>query len=277
MQIHSDSSNTGTPIMADNNLSLFKPKHPFTIDADDFLIKIAETPEDIHKAQKLRHQIFIEEGLGRTNESGLDFDEYDQLADHLMIIDKASGDAVGTYRLIHSQHSRKFYSQSEFNLDGFLKTEGIKLEMGRACTHSQFRNGRTMDLLWQGLSHYILISNVRYLFGCSSVDTTEAETMFSMLKSLYNHAQLKTDYGIHPIGNFIWPDAEKIFARSEPMNGYKKELPPLLRSYLHAGSFVHGMPAYDKDFLCFDLLTILDLKELNEKFAQRYGPFPKYD
>lgn len=264
-------------VMSGNNLSLFKPKHPFKIDADDFQIKIAENEADIHKAQKLRHQIFLEEGLGVSHETGLDFDEYDQLADHLMIIDNASGDAVGTYRLIHSQHSKKFYSQGEFNLDHFLKIDGIKLEMGRACTHANFRNGRTMDLLWQGLSHYILISNVRYLFGCSSVDTTEPDTMFSMLKSLYNHAQLKNNYGIHPIGAFVWPEAEKLFARAEPMNGYKKELPPLLRSYLHAGSFVHGMPAYDKDFACFDLLTILDLKELNEKFAQRYGPFPKYD
>jgi len=264
-------------VMPGNNLSNFKPKFPFTIDAEDFQIKIAETEADIHKAQKLRHQIFLEEGLGLSHETGLDFDEYDQLADHLMILDNATGDAVGTYRLIHSNFSGKFYSQNEFDLSGFLKIDGVKLEMGRACTHSLFRNGRTMDLLWQGLSHYILIANVRYLFGCSSVNTTEPDTIFSMIKSLYNHAQLKTDYGIHPIGAFEWPEAEKLFARAEPMNGYKKELPPLLRSYLHAGSFVHGMPAYDKDFLCYDLLTILDLKQLNEKFAQRYGPFPKYE
>ncbi len=264
-----------TPIMPNNNLSLFKPKYAFEIDAEDFLIKIAETPEDIRKAQKLRHQIFLEEGLGRSHETGLDFDEYDQLADHLMIIDKATGDAVGTYRLIHSGHSQRFYSQSEFFLDEFLKIDGIKLEMGRACTHSEFRNGRTMDLLWQGLSKYIQISGVRYLFGCSSVDTTDPEIMFSLLKSLYTHSHLKTNFGIHPVGDFVWPEAEKIFARSEPMNGYKKELPPLLRSYLNAGSFVHGMPAYDKDFECFDLLTILDLSELNAKFAARYQPYTK--
>lgn len=259
-----------------NNLDHFKPKFPFTIAAEDFLIKIASTPDDIHKAQKLRHEIFLEEGLGRTHETGLDFDEYDQLADHLMIIDNATGNAVGTYRLIHSNHSNRFYSQSEFDLSGFLKIDGIKLEMGRACTAAQFRNGRTMDLLWQGLSHYILVSNVRYLFGCSSVDTTDPQVMFSMLKSLANHEQLKTHYGIHPLGAFNWPGADELFSQAPPMNGYKKELPPLLRSYLHAGSFVHGMPAYDKDFSCFDLLTILDLKELNDKFAARYGPFPTY-
>ena len=79
-----------------------KPKWTLTIEADDFIVKIAESPEDIIKAQKLRHKIFLEEGLGQTHESGLDFDAYDSIADHLMIIDRKSGDAVGTYRLIHS-------------------------------------------------------------------------------------------------------------------------------------------------------------------------------
>ena len=54
------------------------------------------------------------------------------------------GDAVGTYRLIHSHYSTKFYSQNEFDLTRFLQIDGVKLEMGRACTHAQFRNGRTM-------------------------------------------------------------------------------------------------------------------------------------
>lgn len=260
-------------IMSTNDLSLFRPKYPFEIEAEDFLIRVASTVDDIKKAQKLRHKIFLEEGLGTSHESGLDFDEYDQLADHLMIIDKTSGEAVGTYRLIHSQHSKKFYSQSEFSLDAFLAIDGIKLEMGRACTHMDFRNGRTMDLLWQGLSHYIIISKTRYLFGCSSVNTTDPTVMFSMLKSLHNHEQLKLEYDISPLPKYNWPHSEDLFKQAQPMSGYKKELPPLLRSYLHAGSFVYGLPAYDKDFLCFDLLTILDLKQLNEKFNARYGPF----
>jgi len=257
-----------------NNLSRFKPKYPFTIEAEDFIIKIADTAEDINKAQKLRHKIFLEEGLNRSHETGLDFDEYDQIADHLMIIDKTSGEAVGTYRLISSRFSQKFYSQGEFNLDHFLKTGGAKLEMGRACTHMDFRNGRTMDLLWFGLSRYIRESRTLYLFGCSSVVTQDENVMFSMLKSLQKHDQLKFDHGIHPIGNFVWPNSQQLLDKAQPMDGFKKELPPLLRSYLHAGSFVHGMPAWDVDFLCYDLLTILDLRNLNPKFDARYGPFP---
>jgi putative hemolysin len=252
---------------------IYKAKYPFLIESDGFDIKIASTVDDIIKAQQLRHQVFLEEGLGQSHETGLDFDDYDKIADHLMIIEKSTGKAVGTYRLINTQFSSQFYSQGEFHLDHFLNIEGIKLEMGRACTHADFRNGRTMDLLWQGLSKYIQISNTRYLFGCSSVNTQDAQYMFSVMKSLQKDERLKLDYGIHPIESFDWPDSRGLFTKAEPLPGYTKELPPLLRSYLNAGSFVYGMPAYDKDFLCFDLLTILDLRTLNKKFAARYGPF----
>jgi putative hemolysin len=248
-----------------------KPKWNLSIEADDFIVKIAESSEDIVKAQKLRHKIFLEEGLGQTHESGLDFDAYDSIADHLMIIDRKSGDAVGTYRLIHSSEAPRFYSQTEFYLDEFLQIDGAKLEMGRACTHMDFRNGRTMDLLWQGFSQYISLSKTRYLFGCSSVKTTDGLYMFSMMKSLAENEQLKWDFNIYPIPGFQWPNAQAIFDTASPMKGYTKELPPLLRSYLNAGSFVYGLPAYDKDFLCFDLLTILDLQKLNKKFQARYN------
>lgn len=249
----------------------YQPKFTFQIETENFLIKVAETEKDIKKAQKLRHEIFLEEGLGRSHETGLDFDDYDQVADHLMIIDKRSNNAVGTYRLINSQFSNIFYSQNEFHLDDFLKTPGAKLEMGRACTHSQYRNGHTMDLLWQGLSKYITISKTRYLFGCSSVNTTNPKVMFSLLKSLHQKEQLKMQHSIYPIGKYKWPDDVNLFKKAEPLPGYVKELPPLLRSYLHAGSNVYGMPAFDEDFACFDLFTILDLTKLNKKFQARYN------
>jgi putative hemolysin len=254
-------------------LTSFKPKCPFTIVNEDFIIHIADNGEDIRQAQKLRHQVFLEEWQGKSHESGLDFDDYDAVADHLMIIDQASKQLVGTYRLISSKFTDKFYSQSEFDLHGFLnQAQGNKLEMGRACTHKDFRNGRSMDLLWQGIAKYIALTQTRHLFGCSSVTTSDPAVMFSMLKSILDKNQLKFEYDIHPQAKYTWPNSKTLLAEAPHMDGYAKQLPPLLRSYLHAGSFIYGMPAYDKEFSCFDLLTILDLKALNKKFYARYAP-----
>lgn len=254
------------------DFSLFKQKVPLLIDTDDFIVKTAENKDEILKAQKLRHDIFLEEWQGKTHESGLDFDDYDVIADHLMIIDKKTQEIVGTYRLIHSQFSTKFYSQTEFVLDDFIKIEGSKLEMGRACTHKEYRNGRSMDLLWQGLALYIAKTNTRYLFGCSSVTTNNYSLMFSMAKSIYNDERLKFDYGIRPVPDFTCANEQDLFDKALPLEGYTRQLPALLRSYLQAGSFVYGMPAFDRDFDCFDLFTILDLTVLNKKFKSRYEP-----
>ncbi len=96
--------------------------------------------------------------------------------------------------------------------------------------------------------------------------------MFSLLKSLQQNEKLKLEFGIQPIKQYIVPHSEELLTQAEPMPGYTKELPPLLRSYLHAGSFVYGMPAYDEPFQCFDLLTVLDLQALTKKFKERYLP-----
>jgi putative hemolysin len=252
----------------------FQVKVPFTIESQGFVIKTAQNLADLKMALKLRHQVFLEEGLNRTHESGLEFDEFDQKADHLIIIEPEKDRAVGTYRLIHSNFSSQFYSQGEFHLDDFLKEEGSKLEMGRACTHVDHRTGRTMDLLWQGLSQYIRETQTRYLFGCSSVDSTEPAVVFSIAKSLQSKDSLSFKYNIKPTAKYQFDEAQKHMDQATENPGVLRILPPLLRSYLHAGSQVHGFPALDKDFECTDMLTILDLNQLNKKFAERYNLFP---
>ena len=254
------------------NLEKFKPKIIFTIDTEGFFIKTAANVDDLKLALKLRHQVFLEDGLNRSHESGLDFDSFDQRADHLLIIEKESGTAVGTYRLIHSNFSDIFYSQGEFFLDDFLNLDGSKLEMGRACTHADFRTGRTVDLLWQALSRYIRETNSQFLFGCSSVKSTDAKEIFSIIKSLEAKGNLSFQYNIHPISQYPFQNQEQHFKQAEINPKILRSLPPLLRSYLHAGSKVHGFPALDMDFSCTDLLTILDLNQLNKKFAERYKP-----
>jgi len=256
--------------MSESTLQDFQVKVPFVIESEGFIIKTAQSFEDLKLALQLRHQVFLEEGLNRSHESGLEFDKYDQKADHLIIIEKTLGMAVGTYRLINSQFSQEFYSQNEFVLDKFLPEPGIKLEMGRACTHVDYRTGRTMDLLWQGLSRYISETQTVFLFGCSSVNSVDPKVVFSISKSLMSKEGLSFEYDIHPTPDFSFQNASEEFAAAVENPQVLRTLPPLLRSYLSAGSQVHGMPALDQDFECTDMLTILDLRKLNKKFAERY-------
>lgn len=258
--------------MSVSSLAEFKVKVPFEFESEGFIIKTASSLEDLKLALKLRHQVFLEEGLNRTHETGLEFDDFDHRADHLMIINKELDIAVGTYRLIHSDFSDKFYSQGEFYLDDFLKLEGSKLELGRACTHIEHRTGRTMDLLWQGLSRYITDTKTRFLFGCSSIDSIDPKVVFSVTKSLEKRGGLSLELNIRPTEKYTFENFQQHLESAAFNPKILRTLPPLLRSYLHAGSLVHGMPALDVDFQCADMFTILDLRKLNKKFAERYNP-----
>ena len=47
-------------------------------------------------------------------------------------------------------------------------------------------------------------------------------------------------------------------------------VPPLLLSYMKAGGFVCGTPAYDKAFKCYDYLTLIDRKKMDPSFVRKF-------
>ncbi|WP_199783071.1 GNAT family N-acetyltransferase, partial [Streptomyces alboniger] len=83
-----------------------------------YVTSIADTTEQIRAAQRLRHHVFGEE-LGAALDTplpGHDVDDYDDLADHLIVTDTATGDVVGTYRLLPPGRTERSYSDREFDL-----------------------------------------------------------------------------------------------------------------------------------------------------------------
>ncbi len=102
------------------------------------------------------------------------------------------------------------------------------------------------------------------------MQSIDPKFIFSITKSLYEKGDLSHEYKIHPTTKYEFDQAQLHFDETPSHPGVLRALPPLLRSYLHAGSKVHGFPALDIDFQCADFLTILDLRNLNKKFFERY-------
>jgi dihydroorotase len=166
--------------------------------SEDFIIKTADSGAELLKALQLRHDIFVKEWQGVENPTGIDVDEYDFSADHLLIIDRKTSDVVGTYRLLCSKYTDRFYSQSEFIMTDFMMWPWTKLELGRACIKAEYRDGNTIDMLWKGLSRYIYYSGTKYLFGCSSLMKTEPELIGRFYKTLIHKENWKDDFRIRP-------------------------------------------------------------------------------
>lgn len=262
-----------------------RPKIPILLQKGQYVVKTVDRPDEFSEVLRLRYDVFHREFRGAQMPVGWDIDDYDSIADHLIIVrtgEQGAAQIVGTYRMICSSFSSKFYSQTEFELSKFLQEPGIKLELGRACIHPDHRKGSVMNLLWRGVSEYLRLSGAKYLFGCSSVkliDTPEVEGIYRYLQL---RGSLVEAFGIQPLASFECPGLrERISAAAPVAEGApmdpaleaqaKPLVPPLLEMYLLAGAKVMGRPALDRDFACVDFLTVLDTAHLSPLFSRRYA------
>ncbi|WP_369215289.1 GNAT family N-acetyltransferase, partial [Streptomyces flavofungini] len=123
-------------------------------DTGSYVISIADTTEQIRAAQRLRYQVFAEEmgaALG-TTVPGHDVDAHDDLADHLIVTDTATGEVVGTYRLLPPGRTPRSYSDGEFDLSALSGLRPALVEAGRSCVHPGHRSGAVINLMWSALA-----------------------------------------------------------------------------------------------------------------------------
>ncbi len=254
----------------------FSSKIDIDINKKNYIIKTASNSDELEQVLTLRHQVFLEELLHKKRIIEVDFDKFDLLCDHLMIINKSDNSLIGTYRLNCTKFSNNFYSATEFNIDAILELPGDKVELGRACVHPDFRNGMTIALLWKGLSEYMSASGSRFFFGCSSLKSMDYMFILNVYNALLHSGNLIHLPEVKPIGKFKSKSLKKlikkqIIDKDVDELGMLEKLPPLLKSYIKAGARVIGEPAMDKDFQCFDFLTLLDFHNADQKYKDKYS------
>lgn len=232
-----------------------------------YVVRFAQTEEDLEAAQRLRFEVFnieLGEGLESSFEYQRDIDPYDDQCHHLMVIERSSENVIGTYRMQTyriAQRAKGFYTEGEYKISD-LPDEILKnsIEVGRACIQREHRNGRVLYLLWRGLARYMMHTETRYLFGCCSLtsqDETEAWQVMQYLRHKnYLHPHLRTE---------TKPDYECEAVDVDP-NAWKDiKLPQLFRLYMDLGAKVCSPPALDQEFKTIDYLVILDVESLDER------------
>ncbi|MDO9181805.1 MAG: GNAT family N-acyltransferase [Bacteriovorax sp.] len=247
----------------------YSPNKIIEIKTQNYTLSTATHMSELVSLFRMRHHIFFNE-TGITDDMNLDLDEYDSICDHLVIRSNQTGEICGTYRMVSSLVTSKFYSQGEFNLDDFLETEGVKLELGRACIDPSHRNGAVIDLLWKGIGEYARQTNAKYLFGCSSIMTISKPMAKAIVKILVKTKNTSDKFNVSPIGKYKI-DFSKIKGHDVFDEKFViSQIPSLLRSYMNAGAKIYGFPALDNEFQCFDFFTILNLEEVSSAYQKRY-------
>jgi len=253
-------------------LKKFRPKVKLLIERERFTIKTAENYEELTMALKLRYDVFYRELLNRTDPDGMDIDRFDFGCDHLIVIDKRTGVFVGTYRLISSLYAKKFYSETEFDLSGILDLPGVKLELGRACVHKDYRSGSSIALLWRGITEYMKQTGTQYLFGCSSVKTTNKLQIAAIHKKLSRDYSAPSTFNTVPRLRFKIKNFDHMISSvtDEDELAVDNIIPALIKSYLNMGALICGEPAYDKKFKCADFLTLFNIDTSSDKVHKKY-------
>lgn len=115
----------------------------------------------------------VGEGTGRCR----DLDAFDAHYDHLLIWDADNARIAGGYRLARGATALAraglagLYTASLFRYaDGAIPRLAEGLELGRSFVAPDYRGGRSLDYLWQGIGAYLRRHpGVRYLFGAVSI------------------------------------------------------------------------------------------------------------
>lgn len=237
--------------------------------AGDLIMGLAGSTEDLEAIQRLRYQVFTEEmnAVFPDSANGLDADRFDPWCEHFMVKEAHTGRVVGTYRLLTPANARKaggYYSESEFDLGGLSHIYDQIVEVGRSCTHADYRNGSVIMLLWSGIASLMLESGFRYLLGCASVSlrddgVTAAEVWRMARKTLEGS-----------------PDVPRVSPRHRyPVecldSALPARIPPLIKGYLKLGATICGEPAWDPDFNTADFPVLLDIRKMDERYRRHFG------
>jgi len=248
--------------------------------AGDFEVRLAQTAAEIDAAQALRYRIFYEEmGAHATPEMARlhrDFDDYDQVCDHLLVLDRRRGEGpegiVGTYRLIRRETAEKlgrFYSAAEFDIQPMIDFPGEVLELGRSCIASDARNTATMQMLWRGIALYAYHYNIKFMFGCASMPGTDPAAHAEAMSYLYHHHLAPPEIRVRALPSRYVKMDMLIAGSYEPRKALMR-VPPLIKGYLRLGGFVGDGAVIDEQFHSTDVFIIVKTELVTEKYMRHY-------
>jgi putative hemolysin len=246
--------------------------------------RLTQSRQEIEAAQRIRYRVFVEEMGAELPAEAMracrDFDAFDDICDHLIVLDTAiDGDScdqiVATYRLLRQEVAEKhsgFYSAGEFDIAPLLARHPAKrfMELGRSCVLPHYRTKRTVELLWQGNWAYALKHGLDVMFGCASFPGRVPELHALALSFLHHNATARSDWSVKAAEgralNMDLMPVEAINARQA-----LAAMPPLIKGYLRLGAMVGEGAVVDLPFGTTDVLIVLPMESISSRYINYYG------
>lgn len=231
----------------------------------------ARHQDDVRAAQQLRYAVFVNEMGARLNTPvpGHDIDLFDNYCEHLLVRDTASGQVIGTYRVLTPVQAKRVgstYSDTEFDLTRLRGMRERMVELGRSCVHPDHRHGGVIMALWAALAEFMVRNQLDTMIGCASIPMLhEGMVCGDAAASIWR--QLNATH-LAPIENQVRPRLPL------PLDRLNSELwvepPALIKAYLRMGAKVLGPPAWDPEFNTADLPMLMHLADLPARYRKHF-------
>ena len=248
-----------------------------------YTVSLARDEADVRAAQRLRHEVFAGEmgALLATPQPGYDIDSFDAYCDHLLVREEATGQVVGTYRLLPPERAAvagRLYSEGEFDLTALDAIRPGLVEVGRSCVHPDHRDGAVIGLIWAGIARYMVDRGHEWLAGCCSIPLADGGLLAAATWDRVRDKHLAPEeFRVRPllpwVPNTAAPAARAADlppARAAVLPPARPELPALLRGYLRLGAWVCAEPAHDPDFGVADMYVLLSMRRVNPRYLRHF-------
>ena len=243
-------------------------------------VRMAETDAEVDAALALRYRVFYEEMSAKPSPEAArqqrDFDDFDTFCDHLIVLDNDLGNGpeavVGTYRMLRRSGAEKvgrFYTSAEYDISKLIARPGEILEMGRSCIDAAHRTRNAMQLLWRGVTAYILSNDIAFMFGCASMHGTDPAALSSPLAYLRHNHLAPEDY--RPVAvEDRYIDMNLIPSDQVDQKAALRDLPPMIKGYLRLGGFVGDGAVIDHEFNTVDVCVIVETARVSDRYLRHY-------
>ena len=250
-------------------------------------VRLAETDHEVRLAQHLRYQVFYEEHnavpSAQMAASRRDFDKYDDVCDHLLVVDRdAHGEdgqplVIGTYRLTREKDAEKvggFYTAGEFDLGRMISgmPKGTRyLELGRSCILPSYRSRPgAMQLLWKGLLAYVARFDIDVMFGCASFSGTDPEALALPLSYLHHFHAMPAELVVRARDELYVP-MNRIEASAIDAREGIRSMPAILKGYVRAGCCIGDGAVVDRQFDTTDVFIFFPMSGMDSRYRSRFG------
>lgn len=247
------------------------PQQPVQVAAGAISVAWAKHQDEVREAQRLRFEVFAGEMGARLSSPlpGHDIDLFDDYCEHLLVRDQASGQVVGTYRVLTPVQARRvggLYSETEFDLTRLRALRERMVELGRSCVHPDHRHGGVILALWGALAEFMVRNDLDTMIGCASIPMLhEGVVSGDIAASIWKQVE-KTH--LAPIEYHVRPRLP--LPVDELDASLVVEPPALIKGYLRLGAKVLGAPAWDPDFNTADLPMLMRIADLPARYRKHF-------